>query len=177
VPRTQPGCSKTGTGGWAGCQFDALGARAVVPGGWSHPTGWWGQSIHPQSHRELPGTRADHMAAGQQHIRRGAVNKKATGGTPSWRNFVWPGPLIYITTGYTSSFNSQQSRSCHLGAPLTSGGVVRTGAGVGLGPSRFLLAGRSARCSDRHRQGGARGGLRSWACGCGAAEAKSRLKS
>ena len=40
-----------------GCQFGTLGACSVVPGGWPHPTGWWGHPNHRQLSREVPGTR------------------------------------------------------------------------------------------------------------------------
>ena len=40
-----------------GCQFGALGACPVVPGGCPHPTGWWGHPNHRQLPREVPGTR------------------------------------------------------------------------------------------------------------------------
>jgi hypothetical protein len=40
-----------------GCQFGALGACPLVPGGCPHPTGWWGHPHHRQLPQEVPGTR------------------------------------------------------------------------------------------------------------------------
>jgi hypothetical protein len=47
-------------------RFGALGACPVVPGGWSHPTGWWGHPNHRRLPREVPGTRGPTTA---RHIR------------------------------------------------------------------------------------------------------------
>jgi hypothetical protein len=40
-----------------GCQFGALGACPVVPGGCPHPTGWWRHPNHRRLPREVPRTR------------------------------------------------------------------------------------------------------------------------
>jgi hypothetical protein len=48
-----------------GCQFGALGACPVVPGGWPHPTGW-GHPNHRRLPRKVPGTRGPTTA---RHIR------------------------------------------------------------------------------------------------------------
>jgi hypothetical protein len=62
-----------------GCQFGALGACPVVPGGFTHPTGWWGRPNHRQLSREVLGTR-DPTTARDIRCLHGAV-----GLGPGWR--------------------------------------------------------------------------------------------
>jgi hypothetical protein len=68
-PGRRVGCDTTSQprkGDVTGCQFGALGACPVVPGGWPHPTGWWGHPNHRKLPREVPGTRGPTTA---RHIR------------------------------------------------------------------------------------------------------------
>ena len=62
-----------------GCQFGALGACPLVPGGCPHPTGWWGHPNHRQLPQEVPGTR-DPTTARYIRCLHGAV-----GLGPEWR--------------------------------------------------------------------------------------------
>jgi hypothetical protein len=62
-----------------GCQFGALGACPVVPGGRAHPTGWWGHPNHRQLPREVPGTRGPTTA---RHIRCLRGMREARGRSP-----------------------------------------------------------------------------------------------
>jgi hypothetical protein len=53
-----------------GCQFGALEACPVVPGGWPHPTGWWG---HPNpNHRKLPRVKCPENEVPRQPVTSGA---------------------------------------------------------------------------------------------------------
>jgi hypothetical protein len=73
-----------------GCQFGALGACPVVPGGCPHPTGWWGHPNHCQLPREALGTRDPTTA---RHIRCLRGMRKARGGSPLRHHFA-PAPRV-----------------------------------------------------------------------------------
>ena len=62
-----------------GCQFGALGACPLVPGGCPHPNGWWGHPNHRRLPREVPGIR-DPTTARDIRCLHGAV-----GLGPEWR--------------------------------------------------------------------------------------------
>jgi hypothetical protein len=73
-----------------GCQFGALGACPVVPGGCPHPTGWWGHPNHCPLPREALGTRDPTTA---RHIRCLRGMRKARGGSPLRHHFA-PAPRV-----------------------------------------------------------------------------------
>jgi hypothetical protein len=85
-----------------GCQFGALGACPVVPGGCPRPTGWWGHPNHCQLPREALGTRDPTTA---RHIRCLRGMRKARGGA-----------VLSATTSLRAPRNNP------LGPPCAAGG-------------------------------------------------------
>ena len=91
-PSQQPASttSQPRKGDVTGCQFGALVACPVVPGGCPHPTGWWGHPNHCQLPREALGTRDPTTA---RYIRCLRGMRKARGRGPLRHHFA-PAPRV-----------------------------------------------------------------------------------